>query len=499
MNPFRSGLACCAVLVVVSCGGGGDGPTPGPTVASVVITGPAVIPNLASINQTVQFTAEARDAAGAPVSATITWTSSAPGVASITNGGLLTAQSNGTTQVRAVASTIQSTATAVTVAQVPTAVVITPGSVTFGAIGSSKQLAAVVNDAGGSAVAGAGVTWTRVGTGTTATVSAGGLVSSTGVSGPANADSAVATSGTASAKAAITVTQLVSTITVTSTQVQPDTLKNTGSQRDFNATARDSFNNVIGAPPPFTWTLNPANGVVTVDAGTGLITAVTDGSTAVRASASGINGQRNIVVRRFPETFTLGTPDGVTISTDDGFVLLTGESKDSSGADLTINWLSLQPGIVSLGLTTGTGNQATAVSNGVANIVMSSNQRADTVQITVSNQTVPPVSFATNVMPIFTQNCALLGCHSGGVPAGGMLLTGAASDVRARLVNVAAVGHPNAIRVIPNNADSSYIIRKLEGGPNIVGVRMPASGPPYLPQSTVDIIRTWISQGALNN
>jgi hypothetical protein len=53
-------------------------------------------------------------------------------------------------------------------------------------------------------------------------------------------------------------------------------------------------------------------------------------------------------------------------------------------------------------------------------------------------------------------------------------------------------------RVIPMDPDGSFLIQKLEGTPGIIGARMPADGF-YLQQATVDVIRQWILDGALNN
>ena len=50
-------------------------------------------------------------------------------------------------------------------------------------------------------------------------------------------------------------------------------------------------------------------------------------------------------------------------------------------------------------------------------------------------------------------------------------------------------------RVEPGDPDNSYLIRKLEGGPNINGQQMPFGGPP-LDQAVIDDIRQWISDGA---
>jgi len=65
-------------------------------------------------------------------------------------------------------------------------------------------------------------------------------------------------------------------------------------------------------------------------------------------------------------------------------------------------------------------------------------------------------------------------------------------------VNVASRQRPSATRVVPGDPDSSYLIHKLEGGPNIAGVRMPPNGP-YLQDGQVLVIRRWIEIGAPNN
>jgi hypothetical protein len=95
---------------------------------------------------------------------------------------------------------------------------------------------------------------------------------------------------------------------------------------------------------------------------------------------------------------------------------------------------------------------------------------------------------------VFTPRCA--GCHSGlgaSLP-GAMNLTSAAAS-RAALVNVPSLEQPALNRVTPGNPNDSYLTRKLEGGPSITGDRMPAGGP-FLPQTQVDQIRQWITNGA---
>jgi len=64
----------------------------------------------------------------------------------------------------------------------------------------------------------------------------------------------------------------------------------------------------------------------------------------------------------------------------------------------------------------------------------------------------------------------------------------------ASLVNVASVEVPTTLRVAAGDANSSYLIHKLEGSA-AVGAQMPFGGP-FLDQSTMDVIRVWIDSGA---
>jgi len=53
--------------------------------------------------------------------------------------------------------------------------------------------------------------------------------------------------------------------------------------------------------------------------------------------------------------------------------------------------------------------------------------------------------------------------------------------------------------VIPGDADNSYIIHKLEGRSDIIGVRMPRGNGPYLSDGQILVIKRWIANGAPNN
>jgi hypothetical protein len=92
---------------------------------------------------------------------------------------------------------------------------------------------------------------------------------------------------------------------------------------------------------------------------------------------------------------------------------------------------------------------------------------------------------------VFTPICVR--CHSGAAAPEGLQLD--AGHSYALLVGVPSTEVPSLDRVKPGDPDDSYIVLKLEGAPGIVGVQMPFGGP-YLPQSTIDVIRQWITDGA---
>ena len=108
------------------------------------------------------------------------------------------------------------------------------------------------------------------------------------------------------------------------------------------------------------------------------------------------------------------------------------------------------------------------------------------------------VTFSTQIQQqIFNPAC--IACHTdeGRTPSSNLNLKTGVSI--ANLVNVASVGKAGATRVVPGNPSGSYLIQKLEGAPDIVGLRMPRTGPPFLTTEQIALIRQWIQNGAPNN
>jgi hypothetical protein len=113
--------------------------------------------------------------------------------------------------------------------------------------------------------------------------------------------------------------------------------------------------------------------------------------------------------------------------------------------------------------------------------------------LTVGGSSEDPVNFDSQIQPIFTNTCAVSGCHAASSAKAGLVLD-AASAID-NLVGVPSSQQPGLLRVSPGNADDSYLVRKISGVPGIDGARMPKDRTP-LPQAQIDLIRLWITQGA---
>ncbi len=93
---------------------------------------------------------------------------------------------------------------------------------------------------------------------------------------------------------------------------------------------------------------------------------------------------------------------------------------------------------------------------------------------------------------IFTPICTR--CHIGADAPEGLQLD--ESHSYALLVGVPSAEVPSVLRVKAGDPTDSYLIQKLQGSSGIVGMQMPYGGP-YLPQATIDVIKQWITAGAL--
>jgi hypothetical protein len=97
---------------------------------------------------------------------------------------------------------------------------------------------------------------------------------------------------------------------------------------------------------------------------------------------------------------------------------------------------------------------------------------------------------------VFTPSCAYVsGCHTGPTAPFGLRLDPGFSW--GALVSVVSPQDMTRIRVVPMDSSGSLLIQKLEGTA-MLGDQMPADGN-YLQQATINVIRQWIDDGALDN
>jgi mono/diheme cytochrome c family protein len=105
----------------------------------------------------------------------------------------------------------------------------------------------------------------------------------------------------------------------------------------------------------------------------------------------------------------------------------------------------------------------------------------------------PTATFSSIQVNVFTPTCAT--CHSGAAAPHGLRLD--AANSYALLVGVPSDEQPSILRVKANDPNNSYLVQKIQGTA-ATGERMPA-GLPALPQATIDAIRQWITNGAMND
>ena len=155
---------------------------PAVAVAGVVVLAPvtsvvvSASPSTLTVGATTQLTVQARDASGAPQAREVTYSTSAPAVATVSSTGLVTAVGAGSATITAT-SEGQSGTVSITV-QAPIPVVVSPAT-SFVGTGGTQQLTVVLRDPVTGAVLTATPTYSSSST-AIATVNATGLVTMVG-------------------------------------------------------------------------------------------------------------------------------------------------------------------------------------------------------------------------------------------------------------------------------------------------------------------------------
>lgn len=356
-RAIRSVAAWALALLIVACGGGGGGSSPNPpapTPTTATLTALSVTPTSASFAKggTRQFIAMGAysDGTSKDETNTVTWTSSAPTIATVGTTGIATGMAAGSATLTATSGTKTAQATVTISAATLQSLAITPANPSV-VKGSTKAFAATGTYSDGS-VSAVAATWTSSAT-AVATINASGVA--TGVA--AGSTTITATYGTVSA----TTTLVVSAATLTSIQVLPanPTVVKSLTQA-FTAQGTYSDGSTAALSSGLIWA-SATTSVATINA-SGVATGVDYGTSQISASLGGITGSTTLTVGAAPAgtiTSIAVTPALPTI-TQGATVQLTATASISTGGTQNITstatWTSGSNAVAtvtSAGLVTG--------------------------------------------------------------------------------------------------------------------------------------------------
>lgn len=258
------------------------------TVSNIPVSSVSIVPASLSLQQggSSQLSAVTRDANGNILTGrVVTWSSSNDPVAVVSSLGRVTAVSAGAATISATSEGVVATAS-VTVSNVPVATVqVTPANPSL-QVGATLGMTATMRDASGNILSGRPVTW-ATGNSSIATVDNAGVVSAVAT----GSTSVTATSEGQTGSTTITVATVpVSSVTVTpnSPQMFPNDVL------QFTATARDANGNQLFGRP-VVWSSSDVS-VATVNASSGLVTAVAVGGATIKATVDGVEGSTSVFV-----------------------------------------------------------------------------------------------------------------------------------------------------------------------------------------------------------
>jgi len=196
---------------------------------------------------------------------------------------------------------------------------------------------------------------------------------------------------------------------------------------------------------------------------------------------------------------TITAPSGDQTITEGNSVSFSGSAEDPDGDDLTYLW-DFGDGITSTQLEPGSHTYSDAgvytVTFTVTDSRGASDPTPDTRMISVEQGPASQATFTAVKAQILTPNCARSGCHGNGSANAGLAMD--ADVAYGNLVSVASTQRPSLTRIEPGNPADSYLWRKVNGGPDIFGQRMPA-GRPALSQDLLELLEAWILAGALDD
>jgi uncharacterized protein YjdB len=434
------------------------------------------------VGATTTATAELRDAGGNVLTGrTVTWASSDAAIASVDpTSGLVTAIAAGTATITGTSEGI-SDGVVLTVSAAPPAPVATvelsaPDSSLI--VFDTVQVAAVLKDAGGNTLTGRTITWSTS-NGAVATVSVTGQVAAAG------AGSTTITATSEGISSTIVFTVALAPVTSVNALLGDSSLV-VGATTTATAELRDARGNVLTGRT-VTWATSDA-AIATVDASTGLITAIAAGTATITGTSEGV-GDGVVLTVSAPPPAPVATANaqlGDSSLVVGATTTATAELRDAGGNVLTgrtVTWASSDVAIATVNPTTGL---VTAVAVGSATITGTSEGISDGVVLTVS--AAPPAPVAT-VNALLGDSSLIIGATTNATAelrdAGGNALTGRTVTWASSDAAIASVD-PTSGLVTAIAAGTATITGTSEGISD--GVVLTVSAPPPAPVATVNAL-----------
>lgn len=388
------------------------------TVTPVPVASLSITPGSGAltVGQSLQLTAVARDADNNVLPGrVITWISGAPSVATVTQGGLVTAVGTGSALIFAAAEGI-SASISITVTSVGVASVrLTPSPATVQQ-GRTLQLTAEALDAAGRVLTGRSVIWNSAAP-TIASVSSTGVVTGIAV-GTANV---TATIDGVVGTVAVTVTPTaVATITI----VPGNPTMTVGTNLALTALLFDAAGVPLStAGRTITWTSTDPS-IVTITA-SGMLTAIAPGQALVTVQADTATARTVVTVTSVPVATVTLAPATVGLQLGQTSTV-TATARDAAGNVLLgrpVTWSSSAPAVATVNTSlTGNTNTITAVGAGTAAIraTVGGVQGVSTVTVT----SVPIATITVTPNPTTVQEFLTTQLTATARDAAGNVLTG---------------------------------------------------------------------------
>ena len=318
---------------------------------------------------------------------TVTWSSGAPSVASVSPTGVVSGLAPGTAIIFANVEGVLGSAT-VTVKQVPVGSVVVSPQTASVPVGGAVQLSASVRDASGAELQGRLVGWTSSDE-TIAVVSSEGRVSGIKIGTATITASSEGKSGTA--------TVTVTAAAVASVNVTPPTASITvGQTTTLTAQPLDANGNALTGRA-VAWASSNA-GVATVS-DAGVVTGVAPGDATITATSEGKSGTATVTVTPIPVASVTVDPATVSLTTG-GTQQITATPRDAQGnplADRAVTWESQNTAVA----TVSPAGLITAVAPGNTTVTATSEGKVGTVTVTVTAPAVGSISVSPGSATVY--------------------------------------------------------------------------------------------------